>query len=226
MGPFRDLMRSSCSHHSSDILINRLSAWRDLKRELVPYEFPFKIGLEEDGGGEQNGSVGRSRFLPSRPKWARPSEKRAPTSPKLLEYSFLTSRFSVSRTPRTILCILTSSSSLGSFISSATHSCRVFLLSGSYAPPKPVVSRRRPNFIASPTNSTSTYLSTTQQFHLTQLTFSVSTLESFSHYRASSQRALPSYTLSPVISFKSIYLISSPHQNRQDGNARTALYAC
>lgn len=152
----------------------------------------------------RTGALARSRFLPTRPEWARPSEKRAPTSPKLLEYSFLTSRFSVSRTPRTILYILTSSSSLGSFISSATHSCRVFPLSGSYTPPKPVVSRRRPNFIASPTNST----------------------KSFSHYRASSQRALPSYTLSPVISFKSIYLISSPHQNRQDGNARTALYAC
>ena len=136
-----------------------------------------------------------SRLLPVRPEWARPSEKRAPTSPKLLEYSFLTSRFSVSRTPRTILCILTSSSSLGSFISSATHSCRVFLLSGSYAPPKPVVSRRKTEFHRLPYELSSTYLSTTQQFHLTQLTFSVSTLESFSHYRASSQRALPSYTL-------------------------------
>ena len=131
----------------------------------------------------RTGALTRSRFLPTRPEWARPSEKRAPTSPKLLEYSFLTSRFSVSHTPRTILCILTSSSSLGSFISSATHSCHVFPLSGSYAPPKPVVSRRRPNFIASPTNSTCTYLSTTQQSHLTQLTFSVSALESLSHYR-------------------------------------------
>ena len=91
----------------------------------------------------KKGALARSRLLPVRPEWARPSEKRAPTSPRLLEYSFLTSRFSVSRTPRTILCILTSSSSLGSFISSATHSCRVFLLSGSYAPPKPVVSRRK-----------------------------------------------------------------------------------